>query len=287
MSDTKKGSFKLNILKGIPVSVHWTFLAGGLLISVFVKFDLPDTICFCIAYALLVIIHELAHATAARFSRLQVFEVEISGTGGLCLTESPRNFSAAMALSSAGILAQVFILVSTLFYIEIFGKPTSNFGECLAITFIYVNVVMLVFNTIPSKEPSDNFGTDGYLLWKLLANRIRGRPYTFPDTSATFPPETRLIKLQGFMPSGFKTGIEILNDNDTTMEFVVSALTTHVNMPEEEAISAMLDIHKKGGLLISMPTYEKAIGVATAITSGAKANGFNLICRPVDVEQKK
>jgi ATP-dependent Clp protease adapter protein ClpS len=87
------------------------------------------------------------------------------------------------------------------------------------------------------------------------------------------------------VPPGFTTGIEILNDNHTTMEFVVSALNTHLRMPQEEAIAAMLDIHAKGGLLISLPTYEKAISVATAITSDAIANGFSLICRPVVVQQ--
>jgi ATP-dependent Clp protease adapter protein ClpS len=285
MSYTKAGSLKINILRGIPVFIHWSLPAGGLLISTFVGFALPDVIYFCIAYTLLIVIHELGHASAARYFGLGIFRLQISGAGGQCVTGTPRTFIAAIAFSTAGILAQALLLIGTLIYLEIIGKPMSIFGTCLSIAFVYVNCAMLVVNLIPRKRPRDNFGTDGYLLWKLTVNRIRGKSYAFPDTSATLSPKKRLAELQGFVPPGFTTGIEILNDNHTTMEFVVSALNTHLRMPQEEAIAAMLDIHAKGGLLISLPTYEKAISVATAITSDAIANGFSLICRPVVVQQ--
>ncbi|MEJ2156889.1 MAG: ATP-dependent Clp protease adaptor ClpS [Desulfobacteraceae bacterium] len=257
-----------------------------MLIYIIIKFAIPETIYFCIAYTLLIILHELGHASAARILGLKVFSLEISGAGGLCITEPPPNFITAIAFSSAGILAQALLLLGTASYLIIFGNPTSIFGTCLVITFTIANGIVLVLNLIPHKRHGDDFGTDGYLLWKLLANRVRGRHYSYPDTSATFSSKTRLTQLQGFMPPDFTTGIEILNDNNTTMEFVVSSLTTHLNMTQEDAISMMLDIHTNGGILISTPTYEKATRVATAITADAKANGFKLRCRSVAVQQE-
>ena len=145
---------------------------------------------------------------------------------------------------------------------------------------------MVILNLIPQKRHRRNFGTDGYLLWKLAKNRILGKSYVFPDTSPTFSSKTQLIQLEGYMPQDFKTGIEILNDNNTTMEFVVSTLTTHLRITQEEAISIMADIHTKGGILIPFPSFKKASHVASAITSDAKLNGFKLICRAVNVQQQ-
>ena len=150
-------------------------------------------------------------------------------------------------------------------------------------TFVYINGAMILLNLIPKKRHRDDFGTDGYLLWRLMVDRIRGRSYVFPDTSASFSTETQLANLQGYMPEGFKTGIEILNDNNTTMAFVVSTLTTHLNISREEATTMMFEIHSKGGLLIPMASHEAARSVADAISSDAIANGFKLICRSVAV----
>jgi ATP-dependent Clp protease adapter protein ClpS len=86
------------------------------------------------------------------------------------------------------------------------------------------------------------------------------------------------------VPQGFESGIEILKDNNTTMAFVVSSLTTHLNFTREEAVAVMLTIHTKGGILISLPSYEMANNVANAITADAMANGFKLICRSVRVQ---
>jgi ATP-dependent Clp protease adapter protein ClpS len=285
MSDNKTGNLKIIIIKGIPVYVHWSLLLAGLLISINAKFAIPETIYLCIGYTLLIILHELGHAYVARYFGLKVLSIEISGAGGLCLTETPPTFIAAIAFSSAGILAQAFLLLGTVLYLITIENAPSVFSTCLVISFIIANGVIIVLNLIPWKRHIDNFGTDGYLLWKLIVNRIRGKSYVFPDTSATFSPKMRLTQLQGYMPPDFKTGIEILNDNNTTMEFVVTALTTHLNIPREEAIEMMLDIHSKGGILISLPSYEIANKAADAITSDAKKSGFKLICRTVDVQQ--
>jgi ATP-dependent Clp protease adapter protein ClpS len=82
------------------------------------------------------------------------------------------------------------------------------------------------------------------------------------------------------------TGIEILNDNTTPMEFVIGTLVKHLGLEREDAILLMLNIHNNGGLLYPLPTLEKAEHVAAAMTSNALAHGYQLICRSVDANNR-
>ena len=81
----------------------------------------------------------------------------------------------------------------------------------------------------------------------LLIRRILGVIDT--PSSVIFPPQTSLLALPGFVPSGFKCGLEILNDDRTPMEFVVSVLGDHIGFDRKAAIRTMLTIHSQGGAL--------------------------------------
>jgi ATP-dependent Clp protease adapter protein ClpS len=278
------GAIKILEVGGIPLFAHWSLIAGAALLSLFVRFDATATIVLCMAYVFLIGLHESAHAIAARWLGLKVFSISISGVGGLCRFQAPKSFGAALLVVSAGLLAQALLFTGTLLWLAIFGEPTSRQGAYWAASFTYLNGGLLLLNLIPEKPQRSHFGTDGHLLWKLVLNRRRGVPFAMPDTSATFSPKTRLAELPGFAPAGFATGIEILNDNTTPMEFVVKALTTHLQVTRDEAVALMLDAHANGGLLVAMPSYERAVTVANAIASDALAHGHPLVCRPVGTQ---
>lgn len=275
------GTIKILEVDGVPVFAHWSLIAGAALISLFAAFDATAIVTLCLAYIFLISVHESAHALAARALRLKVFSISISGVGGLCRFQPPPSYGAAFLVISAGLLAQALLFVGTLVWLATFGEPASSQGAYLATSFTYVNSAIFLLNLIPEKPQQCHFGTDGYLLWKLALNKLHGRPFAMPDTSATFSPETRLAELRGFSLAGFETGIEILNDNTTPMDFVVGALATHLQVARDEAVALMLDIHARGGLLIALPSHEQAITVANAITSDALANGHPLVCRPI------
>ncbi len=76
---------------------------------------------------------------------------QISGIGGVCRLETPRTLSQAFLVYSGGFLAQLLLLILALSYVAAFGFPPSLFGECLAVTFIVVNLLVLVGNIIPAK----------------------------------------------------------------------------------------------------------------------------------------
>lgn len=285
MNKVRPGSFKLFTIKGVPVFFHWEIPFGVVFFfAAFVKFAVLDIFYFILGFIIIIALHEFAHAAAAYLMGVKIYSIEISGVSGCCWIDVPPTFISALFIESAGLLAQSLLLMITIAYISIMGSPSTSIEACLEIAFILVNSVFLIINLIPIKLHKEGRATDGYYFWKILANRVRGRPYIYVDTSPTFSRKTRLAKIQNFLPPDFTTGIEILNDNSTTMDFVMAALMTHLNMSEEEAVAVILDVHRKGGKLISLPTYEIATSIAAAITSDARAKGFNLVCRPVDAK---
>ena len=273
----------MRILKigDVPVFIHWSVLVPAGMLALLVRFDPTASFCLGLAYLLLIGWHELAHAVVARALGLNVFSVRFSGMGGLCRFQPPASYGAAFSIASAGLLAQILVLAATVAALPLLGKPTSPVDLYLVAGLTYVNGAVLVMNLIPRKSRRERSATDGYLIWALAMRRLSGRQYSWPDTSATFRSETRLADLDGFKPHGFMTGIEILNDNSTPMEFVVSTLSAHLQVPQDEAIKLMLQIHANGGLMIALPTHEQATAVANAITSDAVARGHKLVCRPV------
>lgn len=99
--------------------------------------------------------------------------------------------------------------------------------------------------------------------------------------SPVFAPETSLLSTKGFAPAGFQCGIEILNDDRTPMEFVVSILQKSVGLSRIDATRTMLEIHLKGGVLLSMQSLEQSTRVADAIVTEARGNNHPLVCRAV------
>jgi len=104
-------------------------------------------------------------------------------------------------------------------------------------------------------------------------------------TPVIFPPQTSLLTLPGFVPSGFKCGVEILNDNGTPMEFVVSALSTHLGISYKDSVRTMLSIHSRGGAIVSMSSMKEAERVARAVTADAAKHNYPLVCRAVSVSE--
>lgn len=281
-----RGSVTLLSVRGVPVFVHWSFPAGGLVISWFVGFG-EETVWFCLAFVLLIAIHELGHALAAAALRLEVLAVEISGAGGLCWTHNPRHPRDVFILYSAGLMAQALLLVLTVAHVGLFGPPESVVGHCFLLTFTTVNAIVFAINLLPGVM-SNGLPNDGHVLWKLYLHVNKGHPHPLIPELETrlFAPETSLLDIDELVPDGFSAGVEVLNDETTPMEFVVEALEKHLALPHDDAVELMLEIHAKGGALVPLATYEQAEAVARGITSDARERSHVLVCRPVDADTR-
>ncbi len=104
-----------------------------------------------------------------------------------------------------------------------------------------------------------------------------------PEPGVVLPEGASLLEMPDFVTSDFRQGVEILNDNFTPMEFVVSALHTHAGLRKPDAVKTMLEIHERGGALLSMESMERAATVAQAITADAANHGHSFVCRAVGV----
>jgi ATP-dependent Clp protease adapter protein ClpS len=109
---------------------------------------------------------------------------------------------------------------------------------------------------------------------------------TQPAPSIVFPPSTSLLHLPGFTPAKFSCGVEILNDNETSVEFVISALEKHAGMERRAALLIAVNIHMKGGVIIERQSFEEAEKLSTSIVQSARAAQFPLVCRAIKAQER-
>jgi ATP-dependent Clp protease adaptor protein ClpS len=70
-----------------------------------------------------------------------------------------------------------------------------------------------------------------------------------------------------------------LNDNQTSMEFVVASLVEFFDYTEETAASITLDIHNLGAATVAVLPYEIAEQKGVEVTMSARANNYPLQLR--------
>jgi ATP-dependent Clp protease adapter protein ClpS len=99
-------------------------------------------------------------------------------------------------------------------------------------------------------------------------------------------PGTSLLDLAEFIPEHFAYGVEILNDTETSMEFVVSVLREHAGMTRSKALLTAVDIHRKGGTIIKQDSLDQAQRITDFIVQSAREAKFPLACRAVSAQQR-
>jgi ATP-dependent Clp protease adapter protein ClpS len=106
------------------------------------------------------------------------------------------------------------------------------------------------------------------------------------STAVPFVPPGMGYPVVGLLDtSEFNHAIELLNDDITPMQFVVSILKQHAKLSESDALVAMSICHVKGGVLIPMPTLETAESASSKIRQSVQAAKYPLSCRAVTANQ--
>lgn len=75
-------------------------------------------------------------------------------------------------------------------------------------------------------------------------------------------------------PSLFK--VLYINDDVTTMEFVVNSLMSYFDYSEDTAMKITEDIHDKGSAVVAVLPYEIAEQKGIEVTLEARSNGYPL-----------
>ena len=96
---------------------------------------------------------------------------------------------------------------------------------------------------------------------ELMGTKAVTRVRPTPNLNLTEPPLYRVI---------------YINDNVTTMEFVVGSLVTVFNHSPEDAQAITLRIHEDGSGIAAILPYEMAEQKGVEVTQLARSNGFPL-----------
>lgn len=170
----KSGYWKLGTWNNFPILVHWTILLwlpwywiqNGSLAWALITF---------LAYAVLLLAHELGHAYAARSRRLRVYGIRLYVMHGLCEFQSPFHARDHIFIAWGGVLAQMCVLVVALaaqYAVSVFLPDAEYLLAPLFYVFIKANLVIAAFNLIPVAP------LDGHIAWQgvpPLWDKLRAR----------------------------------------------------------------------------------------------------------------
>ena len=212
----------------------------------------------------------------------------------LAILAVERQLTVNSTLMAGTLVPVIFCLISAFCLVVgcrlLFNRPAANGSilsplgwKVLAISFYAICVASVVAAASKGEYQflilAVGFGVLGYGSVKAARTSRFG---LMP--SHVFPPETSLLTTPGFLPDGFRCGIEILNDDRTPMEFVVSILQSGAGLSTLEAMKTMLEIHQKGGALLPMQSIEQSRRVAELIGTEARDKNHPLVCRAVSLE---
>jgi Zn-dependent protease len=152
-----RGWWTLGRLRGAPIRLHWTLPLGALLWSSF-RF-VPG---FWLAFAILILVHELGHALLVLRYRLGLVEIAVHGAGGYCQHGRSGSRFEEAAISWGGVLAQLALFAVVQLVVLVLGPPQSAFWGQVHSVFTHTNLWLAALNLIPI-EP-----LDGAKAWPLL-----------------------------------------------------------------------------------------------------------------------
>jgi len=96
-------------------------------------------------------------------------------------------------------------------------------------------------------------------------------PFTENNTELIYKKKKKLKEPEDYL-------VILLNDNYTTMEFVVEVIIKVFNKDEAEATRIMLDVHKKGKGAVGIYTLDIASTKARQVHALAKQFDYPLKC---------
>ncbi len=153
MSD--RGWWTIFRWKGSPVRLHWSLPLSWVLLT---RFSFVPAA--WLGLFVLVLVHELGHATLVRRYRIEVTNIDIHGLGGECRFRgedvSPWTVS---VIAWGGVLAQALLLPVGFLLAPRVGNP---FLVVLLSTFAWTNLMMMALNLTPIRP------FDGGDAWRLF-----------------------------------------------------------------------------------------------------------------------
>jgi Zn-dependent protease len=169
-----KSAWQLGQIRGIKVSVHWTFL---LLIAWIVfsnvregrtAIDILWSIGFILSIFVCVVLHEFGHALTAQHYNIKTKDITLYPIGGIARLESmPKKPKEELIVALAGPAVNLVLVMLLILFVnrELLSDP-ANLAvigpDNFLLAFVAVNFWLAVFNLIPA------FPMDGGRVFRAL-----------------------------------------------------------------------------------------------------------------------
>jgi Zn-dependent protease len=189
-----RGWWTLGKLRGAPIRLHWTLPLGALAWS---RFSFAPAM--WLAFATLILLHELGHAALVLKFRLGLSEIALHGAGGYCRHERSGSRLEESAIAWGGVLAQLALFIGVKLGELALGPPTTLYAAQALYVFTEANLWLIALNLIPI-EPLD--GAKAWPLVGMLLARAR-KPGREPDPfrqPRTVQDELRALERRGTRP---------------------------------------------------------------------------------------
>jgi len=162
-------SIEVMHFRGVPLLAHWSFFALPVAL-------LPGALIWpaaggatMAAISVLIVIHELGHAAAARWLGCGVERVELYAMMGRTVHTPPATERASVLIAWAGVLIQVLVALPA--WAVLHWRPPAGVAAQILLTSLGpFSLAVAAFNLLPVP------GLDGAVAWRVLRRRRRWGP---------------------------------------------------------------------------------------------------------------
>ena len=186
-------------LFNIGINIHVSYLyIFAIALPGSLSFTYPTNIevypIFVVFISLILLVHELGHAFAARFFKCAIHSINFNLMGGDCGYEDNGNEHHALIIAAGGIAAQISVLITAaaaIRLVDIYFPADENnpFYISFYFTFIYYNILIIIINLIP------RYGTDGQRIKELLRSRASSKRTKLFHTKKAVNPKAIFEKM--------------------------------------------------------------------------------------------
>ena len=120
-----------------------------------------------LSFATIIIVHELGHAAAVKWSGFSVYGIDVTGLGGHCRWRGRGTDLERAWIAWGGVLAQMVLLLLVLIARAIWGAPQSRAGLLASEAFVGINLWIAALNLVPIRP------LDGADAWRLFGELER------------------------------------------------------------------------------------------------------------------
>ena len=160
-----RGWWTIGSFRGAPIRLHWTLPLGALAWS---RFSFAPAL--WLAFAALILLHELGHALLVLKFRLGLSEIAVHGAGGYCRHERAGSRFEESIIAWGGVLAQLSLLLGVKLALLLLGPPRMLSLAQVAYVFTEANLWLIFINLLPI-GPLD--GAKAWPLVGMLLERFR------------------------------------------------------------------------------------------------------------------